>query len=27
VMWCTDIQGDDFAGRLARIEAERSSDS
>jgi ribosomal-protein-alanine N-acetyltransferase len=27
VMWCTDIQGEDFAGRLARIEAERSSDS
>lgn len=27
VMWCTDIQGDDFEHRLQRIEAERGAES
>jgi ribosomal-protein-alanine N-acetyltransferase len=27
VMWCNDIQGDEFAQRLARIQTERDGDS
>jgi ribosomal-protein-alanine N-acetyltransferase len=27
VMWCTDVQGDDFCNRLRKIEAERSNQS
>ncbi len=27
VMWCNDVQGDEFSQRLARIEAERDADA